>query len=113
MSSLPSCVTSALRLRDELSTAATAAPPTRNDTGNTITMTTTTMIGPKSMPAFLSEERPRFDFDERADREFCDTDGRARGTVITELGDIHLVHQRVVTHVAQEHRRLHDVLQRR
>src|SRR5256885_5591712 len=113
MSSLPSWVASAFDFSRLLSTAATMAPPTRNDTGNTMTVTITTMIGPKSTATFLSGVGPRFDFDQRADRQLGDTDGGARRTVIAELVDVDLVHQRVVVHVPQEHGRLRDVRERR
>ena len=67
MSSLPACVASAFDLSDELNTIATIAPPTRNETGSTMSNTKTMMIGPKSTATFLSEEGPRLDFDERTD----------------------------------------------
>ena len=68
MSSLPSCVASALDFNAELNTIATTAPPIRNETGATMSKTNTMMIGPKSTTSFLREVRPRFDFDECADR---------------------------------------------
>ena len=68
MSSLPSWVASAFAFSEELNTIATTAPPMRKDTGATMSKTNTMMIGPKSTTAFLRDERPSFDFDERADR---------------------------------------------
>ena len=68
MSSLPSCVASAFDFSEELNTIATAAPPIRNVTGMTMSNTNTMMIGPKSTSAVLTDVRPGFDFDERADR---------------------------------------------
>ena len=68
MSSLPSWVASAFAFSEELNTIATTAPPTKNETGNTMSKANTTMIGPKSTRAFLPAVGPRFDFDERADR---------------------------------------------
>src|SRR5436190_20138635 len=112
MSSLPSCVASAFDFSAELSTIAITAPAIRNEIGSTMSNTNTTMIGPKSMSAFLREMCPRFDFDERADRQLGHADRGSRRTVIAELRHVHLVHQRVVAHVPQEHGRLHDVGQR-
>ena len=74
MSSLPACVASAFDFSEELSTIATTAPPTRNETGRTISKTNTMMIGPKSTAAFLRDVSPRFDFDERTDRKLRTTD---------------------------------------
>ena len=68
MSSLPSWVASAFVFSEELNTIATTAPSTRNETGNTMSKANTMMIGPKSTTAFLRAVRPRFDFDQRADR---------------------------------------------
>src|SRR5882724_952981 len=113
MSSLPSWVASAFDFNAELKMAATMPPPIRNETGSAITTTNTMMIGPKSTATFLPNEGPGFDFDERTDRKISDTDRRTRRAMIAELVDVHLVHERVVAHVAKEHGRLGDVRHRR
>src|SRR4051812_31182297 len=105
MSSLPSCVASALDLSAELRIAATAAPPTRNEIGSTITSTNTMTTTPITSP-FLPQVRPCFDLDERADRQFRHRHGGPSRTMVTEGFDVDLVHERVVAHVKEEHRGL-------
>src|SRR5207249_1645848 len=91
---------------------ATTAPPISTRTGMTTTNSTTMTTAP-AIKSSCPEPCPRLYFDERTDRKLSNADGRPRRSVVAEAVDVHLVHQRVVAHVSQEHRCLDDVTQPR
>ena len=107
MSSLPSWVASAFAFSVELRIAATA--PSHQEENRQDDHEHEHDDDDADHGVFLPEEGPGLDLDERADRQLGDADGRPRRAVVAERLDVHLVHERVVAHVEQEHRRLRHV----
>src|SRR5262245_29630350 len=101
MNSLPSWVFSPFAFSVLPRMAATTAPPTMSITGSTSTSSTTITIAP-GIHQSCPEMGPRLHFHQRTDREFRHADRGARRAVIAEALDVHLVHQHVIAHVAQE-----------
>src|SRR3546814_12776940 len=92
---------------------ATTAPVIITDTGMPTTSTSTMMACP-SMVSSCPEVGPGFHLDERPEREVGQADRCAGRAVVAEQVDLALVPLRVVAaEVAQEHRRIHAIRDRR
>src|SRR5690606_28070336 len=101
ISSLPSWRRSASAFSDQPRTAAMIGVVTRTATGMTTTSAMTIRTAPSMGPS-SPDPRPGLHFDQRAERELGHADGRAGRPVVAEDLGVHLVHDRVVAHVAEE-----------
>src|SRR5262245_40782219 len=75
----------------------------------------TTYASSPSEPTYSSsalDEGDRLDLDEGAGRELRDLDRRPGGRRVTDVLRVHLVHAGEVVEVLEEHRRLHDTVER-